>query len=222
MGADLQVVTGQALSFNVRVEHPSAVACGINISVKTEMNGNTNAGVLAMQPGSNLKLQSSELVHSSPRNFQGGVVTFPVRWNAPSEPGTYYLHVIANAVNRNGGPDMGDQWNWMQPVKIVVSEASSVYDANAVVMSSLDLRPVPAHGDVMMSLPSEAAGEEYTMLVLDPQGQVIYRRENVSSEQGIVAWDGKTATGAHAATGSYVVVLHHERRVFRGRAIIIR
>lgn len=221
-GADLQVVVGQALTFNVRVAHPTAAASGVNISVKTELNGSTNAGSFAMQPGSNLKLQSGELVHSSPKNFAGGTVSFPVRWTAPTEAGTYYLHVIANAVNRNGGPDMGDQWNWMQPVRIVVSEASSVMNEQRIATATLDLRPIPAHGDVMMTLPNDAADEEYEMLVVDAHGTVLFRRENASAQQGVISWDGTTSAGTHAAPGSYVVALRNERRILRGRAIIIR
>lgn len=220
--ADLQVVVGQALDFTISVKHPTAVASGLNVAVRTERNGSTNVGLLAASPSSGLRAQSGELVHASPKNFTSGEATFAIKWTAPTEPGTYYLHVIANAVNRNGGPDLGDQWNWMEPVKIVVSPTSHVNESSNLVSSTLDLRPIPAHGDVFMTIPDNASGETFAMSIVDAHGTVIYRRERTASVESVMHWDGRTANGAHAAPGTYVVVLTNERRVLHGRAIITR
>lgn len=221
-GTDLQAVAGQALDLTISVKNPTAIATGINLAIRTELNGTTNAGTFTAAPSSGLRMQGGELVHSTPKNLAGGEATFAVKWNAPAEPGTYYLHVIANAVNRNGGPDIGDQWNWMEPVKIVVSNTSSVNERNDVVTHLLDLRPIPAHGDVFMSIPEHAGGETFAMSIVDAHGMVIYRREPTTITERIVHWDGRTAEGTHAAPGTYVVVLTSERRVLHGRAIIVR
>ena len=219
---DLQAVAGQALDLTISVKNPTAVATGINVAVRTELNGATNAGTFMTAPTSGLRMQGGELVHSSPKNLVTGEATFSVKWNAPTEPGTYYLHVIANAVNRNGGPDLGDQWNWMEPVKIVVSNTSSVNERHDMVAQTLDLRPIPAHGDVFMTIPEHDGSESFTMAVVDAHGTVVYRRESTTMTERVIHWDGRTAEGTHAAPGTYVVVLTSERRVLHGRAIIVR
>ncbi|MBU3741910.1 MAG: hypothetical protein FGM24_06445 [Candidatus Kapabacteria bacterium] len=221
-GANLETIAGQVIDIVINVKNPTAAAAGINIAVKTEQNGTTSAGTLMPFASSGLRLQGGELAHGTPKAFVGGEVVFAVRWTAPSEPGTYYLHAVSNAVNRNGAPDIGDQWNWMQPVKIVVGTPSSVADAATIEYSSLDLRPLPAHGDVSMQIPSELTGETFTLSIIDGQGAVVYQREVQPGSAAIQQWDGRTFTGTHAAPGSYVVVLANDRRVLRGRAIIVR
>ena len=221
-GTDLQAVAGQALDFTISVKNPTAIAAGINVAVRTELNGATNAGAFMTVPSSGLRMQVGELVHSIPKNLVAGEATFSVKWNAPTEPGTYYLHVIANAVNRNGGPDLGDQWNWMEPVKIVVSNTSSVNERHDMVAQALDLRPIPAHGDVFMTIPEYDGSESFTMAIVDAHGTVVYRRESTTTTENVIHWDGRTAEGTHAAPGTYVVVLTSERRVLHGRAIIVR
>lgn len=222
MSTDLQAVAGQALDFTISVKNPTAIAAGINVAVRTELNGATNAGAFMTVPSSGLRMQVGELVHSTPKNLVAGEATFSVKWNAPTEPGTYYLHVIANAVNRNGGPDLGDQWNWMEPVKIVVSNTSSVNERHDMVAQALDLRPIPAHGDVFMTIPEYDGSESFTMAIVDAHGTVVYRRESTTTTENVIHWDGRTAEGTHAAPGTYVVVLTSERRVLHGRAIIVR
>jgi hypothetical protein len=221
-GTDLQAVAGQALDLTISVKNPTAMATGINLAIRTELNGTTNAGTFTAAPSSGLRMQGGELVHSTPKNLAGGEATFAIKWNAPAEPGTYYLHVIANAVNRNGGPDLGDQWNWMEPVKIVVSTTSSVNDRNTAIAQTLDLRPIPAHGDVFMTIPEHAADELFSMSIVNAHGMEIYRRDATTTNEQVMHWDGRTAEGTHAAPGTYVVVLSSERRVLHGRAIIIR
>lgn len=221
-GSDLSVIAGQVLEMTIAVNHPSAAAAGLNVAVRTELNGTVNAGTLEPYASSQLRQQGGELVHSTPKTFVGGTATFAIRWTAPTEPGTYYLHAVANAVNRNGSPDIGDQWNWMQPVKIVVTTSTTVAEVPAFDHSLLDLRPLPAHGDVTMSIPSDLSGEPFTLSVIDAQGAVVYRRELPPGSAAIQQWDGRTMSGTHAAPGSYVVVLANERRLLRGRAIIVR
>lgn len=219
--ADLRVVAGQSIDITIAVGNALAVATGVNIAVKTELNATMNSGTLTTKPGSGLTRLNSELTHSTPKSFADGVAEFTFSWTAPVQADTVFLHAIANAVNRNGSPDQGDKWNWMQPVRIIIEPASSVAESSPDV-HTLDLRPVPSHGDVAITIPESARGEEYAMLVIDPAGVIVHRSTVHAGGAVVVAWDGRMANGVHAPNGSYVVVLQNERRVFRGRAVIVR
>lgn len=220
-GTDLRVQAGQTIDITIVVANALAVASGVNISVKADINATANAGTLATKQGGGLTRLNSELTHSTPRNFSNGVVEFPFSWTAPAESDTVYLHAIANAVNRNGRPDNGDQWNWMQPVRVIVEPVSGVASEDRMSTHELDLRPLPAHGDVHVTIPEASRGEVFTMYVIDAAGTVVMQ-STIRPESYVVTWDGRTSSGTHAPNGSYVVMLRGDRSILRGRAIIQR
>ena len=99
---------------------------GVDIAVKTTQNGSTNVGTLTPTSGQGMWSLNGELTHQTPKTASGGVTTWNFSWTAPSTPGTYYLHAAGNAVNDNGGTDVGDQWNWMSIQAITVTGPSTV------------------------------------------------------------------------------------------------
>ncbi|TAL69789.1 MAG: choice-of-anchor D domain-containing protein [Bacteroidetes bacterium] len=106
-------------SFSVTVTHASQPACGVNIAVKTDQTGNTNAGTL--NPGTGLQNIGGELTHTNAFMLSGGQVTVNFTWVSPSTPGIYYLRAISNAVNNNFSADPGDIWNWMTVQQLTVA-----------------------------------------------------------------------------------------------------
>ncbi|MBI5324595.1 MAG: immunoglobulin domain-containing protein [Ignavibacteriae bacterium] len=106
-------------SFSITVNHASQPACGVNIAVKTDQTGSTNAG--SLNPGSGLQNIGGELTHSDAITLSGGQATVNFTWTAPSAPGTYYLRAISNAVNNNFSADPADIWNWMTVQQVMVA-----------------------------------------------------------------------------------------------------
>lgn len=221
-GADLRVQAGQTIDITIVVANALAVASGVNIAVKSDINATSNAGTLAPKTGGGLTRLNNELTHSTPKTFSNGIVEFPFTWTAPQEPDTTYLHAIANAVNRNGRPDNGDQWNWMQPVRLIVEPVASVASDDRMSTHQLNLSPLPSHGDVHITIPEAVRGDVFAMYVIDATGTVVQRSTIRTEHTHIVTWNGRTTDGAHAPNGSYVVVLHGDRTILRGRAIIQR
>ncbi|MDQ1266557.1 MAG: Choice-of-anchor protein [Bacteroidota bacterium] len=120
------IEAGATETFTITVSNSGRPAAGIDIAVKTTQTGETNIGALSPETGSGLQLLNNELTHSSPKNINGGTVSFTFSWTAPTTAGTYYLRAAANAVNGNGSPDNGDQWNRMTIQALNVTAASSV------------------------------------------------------------------------------------------------
>ncbi|MDX9789542.1 MAG: choice-of-anchor V domain-containing protein [Candidatus Kapabacteria bacterium] len=118
----LLVEPGSTNSYTVRVSNSNSgiVKAGINIAVKTSVTGSDNIGILEAPIGSGLQVMINELTHTSPKELSEGNADFNFTWTAPDKPGTYFLRAAGNAVNGNGIPDNGDQWNWMTPAELIV------------------------------------------------------------------------------------------------------
>jgi hypothetical protein len=215
----LSVQLGGTISLTLRVEHNSLSFAGANISVNTERNGTTAAGTLAAVDNGGLRLSQGQLTHSTPRSGSGGVVTFEFTWTAPRTEGTYYLHAIGNAVNRNGGTS-GDEWNWLDPIEITVSPSVSVNEPMAAV-PAVRLYPVPAHGDVTVS--AATLDDVVQVVVTSPTGERVFSTTTTSNMQQVeFVWAGRTNDGTPVPPGTYsVAILGRNTRVM-GRAVIIR
>jgi len=215
------VAPGSTTTLSVLVRHASLRAAGVNISVATALNGNMPAGTLAPAGlGSGLRATQGQLTHSFPKNMSSGEAKFDFTWTAPTEEGTYFLHAVGNAVNSNGVPT-GDQWNWLEPIELVVSATNSVSETT-VAMGAAHIAPVPAHGDVSIAVPVQA-GERLTVQIMDASGSVIRSEQTRSNTDHFVyVWDGRTSTGAAAPSGTYTVAVINGRRIHTGRAVIMR
>ena len=219
-GNKLTAMRGETLSLTLRVANATQQAVGVNIAVKSELNGAANAGTLAEGEGSGLRLFFEELTQSSPKTLTEGAVEFEFTWTAPDENGTYFLHAVANAVNRNGANDPADDWAFMEPIEITVSGTSSV-SALEVDRTSTRISPIPAHGNVTVSSPV-LAGETVQVRIMDAQGALV-RTESVatSSDQLVYVWDGRTNVGSVAAPGQYTVAIIGSRKVYTAKAILV-
>jgi hypothetical protein len=217
------VTPGQSIRLDVIVANSSPrPATGVNIGVKTDEAGLTNAGTLSLLPDpSSLRLDfSGELTHFSPRTMTGGTATFSFQWTAPESEGTVFLQAIANAVNRNGTPDPGDQWNFLQPIEIIVDNANSVQQT--LVTHATSVFPLPASHSVVVEAAS-AAGESFDVRITDLLGAVIFTdRHTADSESIRYVWPSTTNNGVPANNGSYVVALTSDRRTIIGKAVIQR
>jgi len=112
------VAPGSTTNYTVTISNSGFNYFGVDIGVKTTQTGETNAGTFS-NLGTGLRSTGGEVVHSTAKNGTGGV-TFTFSWTAPNTPGTYYLRVSGQAVNRDGGTN-GDQWSVMTPQAITVA-----------------------------------------------------------------------------------------------------
>ncbi|HLP27010.1 MAG TPA: choice-of-anchor V domain-containing protein, partial [Candidatus Didemnitutus sp.] len=86
---------GQTLNLSVLVAHAgTGRVAGVNIAVKTDLNGTTDAGTLTAG-GTGLQVKMSgtarELTHTAPKTMAGNQAQYDFTWTAPTTPGTYYL-----------------------------------------------------------------------------------------------------------------------------------
>ena len=215
----ISAVVGETLSLTIVVSHQSREAAGVGIAVKTTEQGTTNAGTLGFISGEGMRLSAGELTHSSPKALFGNEASFAFTWTAPSQPGTYYLRAIGNAVNGDGSAGTIDQWNRMPVVEVVVGLPNSVdeySDANVVVS------PVPAHDQVSMTVPTQA-NEQLQITVLDHLGAVVASDNAIASDESFrYTWNGRGNDGSQVPQGAYVVAITSNRKLMKGRAIIIR
>lgn len=212
----LTTTTNATLTLTLRVANGTKSAGGCNIAVKSTRNGFSRAGQLGTVTDGGLYLPGTELTHISPRAFVDGAAEFRFTWTAPAKAGTYYLQASGNAVNLNGSAS-GDQWNFLEPIEIVVTEASSVDEVHSPLTS---LYPVPAHGTVTIEA-ATVPGTEVTLMIIDQIGKVVYSWQGLSNtDQLTFVWSGRTTSGDVAPSGVYSVAVLNDRRTMIGRAVI--
>ena len=118
------VVAGTTVTFSVIVTHPSLPVAGVDIAIKTDELGTTDAGILIA--GTGLIKKSGELCHSAPAPFVGGTKTFTFTWTAPIAAGTYYLRAVGMAANNDENNSASDLWRWMSPKTITVVSPGTI------------------------------------------------------------------------------------------------
>lgn len=74
-----------------------------------------------------LRKESNELTHTSPKNAAAGEVTFQFTYTAPASPGQQTLFANGNSVNFNGS-NSGDQWNFAANKIITVVQPTGIED----------------------------------------------------------------------------------------------
>ncbi|MBS1561067.1 MAG: hypothetical protein JSS89_05640 [Bacteroidetes bacterium] len=123
-GNSMNVTAGAKVNLSVLIAHTATGrTAGVDIAVKTDMTGTTDAGTLTAA-GTNLKLSGTELTHSSPKTLTNNSATFDFAWTAPTTPGTYYLRAIGLSTNNNGVEDTGDLWARLPQFTLVVTAST--------------------------------------------------------------------------------------------------
>jgi hypothetical protein len=123
-GNSMNVAAGAKVNLSVLIAHTATGrTAGVNIAVKTDMTGTTDAGTLTAA-GTNLKLSGTELTHSSPKTLTNNKASFDFAWTAPTTPGTYYLRAIGLSTNNDGVEDTGDLWARLPQFTLVVTAST--------------------------------------------------------------------------------------------------
>jgi len=214
----ITVARGQTIELEVIVANATRPFAGINLGVKSTLNGTQNSGVLTAITGAGLRKLSNELTHSSPKAMSSGETSFTFTWTAPDEDGVHFLHASGNAVNRNGNSE-GDLWNYLQPVEISVSGVNSVFDEQRVAFANV--APMPAFSFASVS-GHATAGELFSVRIIDVAGTTVLTDAiAVADETFTYTWPLRSASGALVAPGSYLVILSNEKRVIRGKVVVI-
>lgn len=123
-GNTMNVTAGASVNLSVLIAHTSTGrVAGVNIAVKTDMNGTTDAGTLTA--GAGLKIMTSgtakELTHTSPKALANNAAQFDFTWTAPTTPGTYYLRAVGLSANNDGVESSADLWNRLAQFTLVVA-----------------------------------------------------------------------------------------------------
>ncbi len=219
VGGRLSANTGETITFTVVVANPNRQRAGVGIAVKSTETGSANAGTLSTIAGEGTRMSAGEITHSGSKVMTDGEASFRVSWTAPAQAGTYYLRAIGNAVNGDGSASGLDQWNWISPVEIVVSPSTSVDETSVV---NVVTSPVPAHDHVSVTVPS-TNGERLSVSVVDGTGQVVATDLVVAAGESLrYTWNGRRDDGSLAPQGVYTIAILGERRLMKGRAIIVR
>lgn len=214
----IKATPGQTITIEIQVEHPTAVAAGVNFAVRTTEDGITNVGTLVRDNG--LQLANKQLTHTTPKTMSGGKAVFTFSWTAPTEAGTYYLQAIGNAVNRNSNADFGDSWNWMEPQAIVVEPVSGI-DEERLYSQNVTISPLPASDIVTMKVNNTTSGE-YVVNVTDITGTSVFSERINLSEHGTVFWNGMNSSGAQVPNGIYGITITGNEHRYSGSTIIQR
>lgn len=112
------VEPGDTITVYLSVSNSAQSAAGLDVSA--------SGGTLAA--GTNTKLSSSEITHSSATTMTSGTTKFEFEWTAPTTEGTYTLSGAGNAVNANRASS-GDAWN-TSTMKLTVDDGCLDLDAD--------------------------------------------------------------------------------------------
>jgi len=206
----MKLAPGEVGTFTVVVAHATYPGAGVGVAVRTSETGATNAGTLAVTPGTGLRIRNGEITHSSTRQLSGGSVRFTFTWTAPSTPGTYYIQAIGNAVNGNGRDDASDNWAFLTPQAITVEPSTSV-DEEATL--PLAVFPNPLRGDAPSYLGADISGIMRVQLV-STAGTVVVD-EDMNVERGQLP-----RSLATLPRGVYAIITSNGTLVRRGRVVI--
>lgn len=148
------VMPGARVRLTVMVAHSNSGA-GINVAVRAGLTGEVSVGTVTPADNSIAvrgTTPSTELTHTQAKGKAQGdsAITFSFDWQAPTATGTYFLRAIGNAVNNNGIPDASDAWNWLQPLRLVVTSVVSVQSPEEG-LGQFDVAPNPISGSSTFS-----------------------------------------------------------------------
>ena len=120
-------VNGQTYNLSLTVTNGAQVAAGFDMTVDN--------GTLATSGTGTVLLGTQEIIHTSPKMMVGGTSTWAFTWTAPaSGNATATFTISGNAVNLNGGNDIGDIWN---TTNITIAAASSGAQAPTVTLGTI-------------------------------------------------------------------------------------
>ncbi len=191
---------GQTYRFTVTVTNAEQVAAGVNIAKLLSGSGDTTSTLLAVS-GQGLKKQgAAQMTHQTPKDFVDGSVSWEFDYIAPPASKPFdTLYATANAVNRNGSADGGDEWALAAkfPINVVTNSVSPRTD----IAEAFAIGPNPARGMAklffMMKKPANLR-----IALVDASGREIYvqQKNELSIGRGEVMLDL-----TNLSTGDYFV-----------------
>lgn len=116
------VFTNSQNQYTVKITGGPLVRAGVNIS--------SNKGNLA-NISSDLRLESRELVHTSPKAPSQGSVSFDFNFIAPAQAEDVRIYATGNSVNGNG-TSSGDAWNFAPVKNISVLPATNISEVDRI------------------------------------------------------------------------------------------
>lgn len=140
--------------------------------------------------GSDLKQESSELTHTSPKQPASGSVVFEFEYTAPATPGLVSLAATGNSVNRDQ-TSSGDAWNHANNLQINILEPSSVND---------EIFAIPAAFQLGQNYPNPFNPSTSIQYSLDNAGQVSLDVYNLIGQKVATLVEGFQSVGIHRVT----------------------
>jgi cysteine-rich repeat protein len=116
--------TGQSVDLTLRISGGPGITCGFGAA--------SNGGTLAPLPATSVKASGvSQLTHSEPVAFSGGVCDFSFRWTAPATIGN--RTILANGLSTNGSGVTGDGFD---DASLIINVVAPVVCGDGVVGGS--------------------------------------------------------------------------------------
>lgn len=220
-GTNFTVTPGGTISLKMVVAHASNPSAGFNAAVLN--SAGANAGTLAADNDSFVRVSQSEVTQSSPKTMTGGKATFSFKWTAPTTPGQYTVHAVGNAVNGNGVEDAGDHWSIINPVTITVQAGSSVEETPTESSSAfMSAFPNPTRDKVSLTFVAESTGLA-SISIVDMQGRVVNRFDQTIPGKGVQTIELQTIStnGASLVSGLYRAVVEQSNGEILTAPIVI-
>lgn len=163
------VAIGQTAIYTLTITKLSKLGAGLDIAVRS--------GVLA-PVSSNIHLQNGELTHNNNIPLNSGTVTVQFNYTASNSPTIDTIWATGLATNSNGNTS-GDDWNWANSKRVVVSNTIGIINVSGKVPSEFSLSQnypnpfnpstkirfsLPENSDVRLSV-YDLSGKEADVLV---------------------------------------------------------
>lgn len=157
------LAVGQSATYTVTIQGGPLESGGTNVAAS---EGNLDP------VSSDLRKESNELTHVSPKLPSAGSVTFQFNYTSPDSPGQQILFANGNSVNLNG-ENSGDQWNFAANKIINVIQPTGVDDQ--ILVNSFELLqnyPNPFNPTTKISWQS-AIGSQQILKIYDVLGNEV-------------------------------------------------
>ena len=160
------LVKGQTAEYQITLTGGPGVLGGFNVA--------SSVGVLAPVDNS-AQLLSSELTHTSPKNFSGGSAIWNFTLTAADQVYTDTLFSASNSVNGDGVNSSLDRWNFGQKFVVYVVDQTTSIENEELIPNSFMLKqnyPNPFNPSTKISWSSTTSGH-HTLKIYDITGNEV-------------------------------------------------
>ena len=147
-------VNGQTYSLTLTVTNGMQIAAGFNMAV--------NVGTFSTSGTGTVVLGTQEMTHTAPKMMSSGTATWTLNWTAPATGNVQAIFDVAgNAVNLNGGNDIGDLWNMITVNVAAATGGATIPTITVGTPSGITIAAGTINGTVKANNASTTVSVEY-------------------------------------------------------------